>query len=801
MSDHLSGHLSYFDIEGEHLMHDDGSVSRIFSFEGLDPSGMTEEALLSVNMDIQSIYNLLEEGMDLQTFFRSKNRYEKGLRLYDAIAQSQENTTPFGIALCGSLIEALKFSNLFGSDVFLILTLATHQSKDRFKNFEKNKGASDFISQTIFSHLQNSFSKVKKLGKQDIIDLLYETLNPDRWQMTQSFNQKGVLPKGMEDRLSNRLTFQGICFQKDYFYTGQTYGQTVTLFSKPSMSHPAMFYRLLMQLKKSFHFYCSFKVQGMDQYKEIQAKNRYRGILESFSTFSLFAKRRNYKMEAKFEDNEGYIEALEKKGEKTFKFHFSITHFANNVFKLRDQSKDIIKAFRSLNGADAFVQEYEQQRGYLSSLPASRTLSKRPYQEITQNITNLAPLYEPYKGKGSPTIMFRNQLNGLISFDLFAAYLENFNSIISGTSGSGKSFFTSHITRPYMAQNHRVMFIDIGGSYKRSIEMFKGKYLSLDSQMVINPLFPKFMVMDKGVCTSWALQHMIEILQCFINDQDSKGLSLEEKLLLSSALEKLYASFDSPILDNLIEVLNLEFTNKKQARIVEKIIDKLSYWTKGPYQHMFNNKQILNLNHQIMGFDLQGVPEEVRPHIFMILSAWIDIFVFRQKGKKLIIFDEAWELIESASSLIEGLYRKARKSNAAIISIAQSYSDFLKCPISEAIVANSSSKFILKVGENMAPIEKSLSLNKADVDSILSLKKVSGHFSESFVKQGQDKFIARVVPTPLEYWLSTTDPKDLEIQEDFQDKFSHFDSLRVLIELANQYPFGFNAREAHEKSA
>jgi len=183
------------------------------------------------------------------------------------------------------------------------------------------------------------------------------------------------------------------------------------------------------------------------------------------------------------------------------------------------------------------------------------------------------------------------------------------------------------------------------------------------------------------------------------------------------------------------------------------------------------------MQEKVIGFDLKGLPEEIRPHIFLILGAWIDFIVFKEKGKKVILFDEAWELITHSSPLMNGLYRKSRKNNASIIAIAQYFDDFLKCGISDAIVGSSANKFILKVGKSPQPIADALNLSQVDVDNILSLQKVSGYFSEVFIKHGEVKFIARIVPTPLEYWTATTDPKDLKIEAQFREKFPHFDSL------------------------
>ncbi|MCB0272940.1 MAG: hypothetical protein KDD46_07990 [Bdellovibrionales bacterium] len=805
MNEHFGKELSYFDIKDDVLFHVDGSASHIFFVQGVDPSSMTSQELMSVKSSMDAMFNVVEDNIELQVFFRSKNRYDKGLKLFDRYIDTIENNQPFTTALYGSQIGMLKEQPLFCSDIYICLTVSKYRIKKTnvFDTMEKNKSHLEKVSRSVFSYLQNSYEKAHKLKQQEILDLLYETINPNRWEVTQDFNHLANLPKGVEDTLGNRLTFNGVLVERDHFYTDKAFGQTIALYAKPTHSYPGMFFTLLSNLDESFHFNCSFKVIGKDQYKEIQNKNRFRGVLESFSDFSLFGNRRNFKMEAKFEENEDYLEEMEKNGEKSFEFHFTLTHYAKSLQKLRDQSLQIIKAFRALNSADAFVQEYEQLEGYLCSLPASRNLTNRPYEELTSNISNMAPLYEPYKGGDDPIILMRNRFNGLISYNPFAPHLPNYNGIISGTSGSGKSFFTSHLTKPFIAQNVRVIFIDIGGSYKRIIDCFKGQYYSLDTSVSLNPLLPSSIVVNGDTVSPWSVKAMMEILSNMMMDNDRSGNIHEENLLLSNCLTDLYKNKKDPILSDLLDTMRdasskLIQSSPFEAELLNNLTKKLKYWVEGPYGSVFNAQSSINMDEKLIGFDLKGLPEDIRPHIFLILSSWIDFIVFQETGKKIIVFDEAWELIEFASPLMEGLYRKSRKNNASIIAAAQSYSDFLDSPIAKAIVGSSSTKYILKVGENTQPIAESLDLSEIDVQNILSLQKVPGYFSEVFIKHGEKKFVSRIVPTPLEYWTSTTDPKDLKIERTFREKLPHLSTMQALIELSSQYPFGFNTEKGGE---
>lgn len=53
--------------------------------------------------------------------------------------------------------------------------------------------------------------------------------------------------------------------------------------------------------------------------------------------------------------------------------------------------------------------------------------------------------------------------------------ITNRNKFILGPSGSGKSFFTNHLTRQYYEQGTHIVLIDTGNSYQGLCEMIRRK--------------------------------------------------------------------------------------------------------------------------------------------------------------------------------------------------------------------------------------------------------------------------------------------------------------------------------------
>ena len=77
--------------------------------------------------------------------------------------------------------------------------------------------------------------------------------------------------------------------------------------------------------------------------------------------------------------------------------------------------------------------------------------------------------------------------------------------------------------------------------------------------------------------------------------------------------------------------------------------------------------------------------------------------------RKMVVIDEAWDLLSHrhAASFIENGYRRARKQNAAFITITQSFEDYYKNETAKATLANADLRFILRQkSESIAFLEK-----------------------------------------------------------------------------------------------
>ncbi|MCB1197679.1 MAG: hypothetical protein KDK51_04840, partial [Deltaproteobacteria bacterium] len=503
----MAKYFDYFDIENDHLFLMDGSVSKIFKIECLDPSSMTKEELLALNDKIAGLCQMVEKGIDLQIFFRSKNRYEKGLKLYDQYLETMRMDSRFASRLSLSKIDSLRSSNLFCSDIYVIINV--HRFFDKKKSvetFDINKKHLDKICNNINAYLQDISRGVKSLEENEIANFLYECLNPGRWENIQEFNYKGKNSMIFDETLRSKLNFHGYLFNKDHFYAEGRYGQCINLLNLPEETYPAMFFDLLSGFEKAFEFNFSYRISAVNQTAVVSFQDGMRNVYKSLLNTSLLGSdNTNYAVEKKMTENEQFLSAVSDGQQRIYEVGLCLTHYADTYENLTYQSDMILRSFRLLNGCDGFVEEYNQQKTFISSLPASRAHLEKPFKFLTDNVADFSPLYEPYKGTEKPTLLLRNRFNGIIKFDPFSAKdVQNYNAIVCGKSGSGKSFLISHICQTFIAQGYPVIFVDIGGSFKRTVECFSGQYFDLNENVSINPLFPKSQVEKNGVISTVA---------------------------------------------------------------------------------------------------------------------------------------------------------------------------------------------------------------------------------------------------------------------------------------------------------
>jgi len=139
---------------------------------------------------------------------------------------------------------------------------------------------------------------------------------------------------------------------------------------------------------------------------------------------------------------------------------------------------------------------------------------------------------------------------------------------------------------------------------------------------------------------------------------------------------------------------------------------------------------------------------------------------FSRDQKKIVIIDEAWDLMHGGSTaeFIEAGYRRARKYRGAFMSATQGIDDYYKNPAATAALNNSDWVFLLRQKkESVEMLDKlgRLSMDDGMKRMLQSLRTEHGAYSEIFVSSPVGSGIGRLMVDPVSLLLYSSKAEDV----------------------------------------
>lgn len=325
--------------------------------------------------------------------------------------------------------------------------------------------------------------------------------------------------------------------------------------------------------------------------------------------------------------------------------------------------------------------------------------------------------------------------------------ITNRNKFVLGPSGSGKSFFTNHMTRQYYEQGTHIVLIDTGNSYQGLCEMINRKtggedgiYFTYtdENPIAFNPFYTDDKVFDIEKRES------IKTLLLTLWKKDNEPATRSEEVALSNAvslyIERIKTDAEiEPSFNTFYEFVQRDYRvilDEKNVR--EKDFDLANflnvlepYYRGGEYDYLLNSdKQLDLLQKRFIVFEIDAIKDH--PILFPVTTIIImELFINkmrRLKGvRKMILIEEAWKAIASANmaSYIKYLYKTVRKFYGEAVVVTQEVDDIIASPIvKESIINNSDCKILLdqrKYMNKFDQIQALLGLTDKEKSQILSI--------------------------------------------------------------------------------
>ena len=358
--------------------------------------------------------------------------------------------------------------------------------------------------------------------------------------------------------------------------------------------------------------------------------------------------------------------------------------------------------------------------------------------------------------------------NSLILFDRFK--MENANMVVFAKSGAGKSYTVKLEVFRSMMLGINIVIIDPENEYKYLCDTVGGTFvkISLNSHFRINPFdLPKLATDDdpEDVLRN-NIASIIGLLHIMLG-----AVTPEEDSILDRAIRETYAirdissqsnfkSFTAnsfPTMSDLYEVLR----NMEGA---ESLSMRLEKYTEGIFAGFLNHPTNVQVNNQMIVFNIRDLEEELRPVAMYIVLHFIWNEMRSELKKRLVIVDEAWVMMqhEDAASFMFAIAKRCRKYYTGLTTITQDVNDFMGSRYGRPIVTNSSLQLLLRQSPASTDILTE-TFYLTDQEKFLLLESNVG---EGIFFAGQKHAAIKVIASYSEDQVITSDPKQLlEIEE------------------------------------
>jgi len=829
----LTSKIPFYAYSKGVILLDDGTLYTGFKLTGMDTTSLSPQDLENIKSKIKNVFEVLPVGyrvqiihdydsadmtpvFDLQKKMRSTNpiaiEFQKSY--FDHLANQ---TGIYEIGIYVYIIRPAKtskngFNNLFEKllsyDFFSIFSKKQESREDKLENTLRRYSQELLeLSERVRFNFKNLISLESfSLNKADFIQLSSKLLNPEiilpKKTLEQSKNKH-------ESEAINCLTLReqvvhtGIEEYKDYLKIGNQYATILSLKLPREYSNECESEIILNCL--DFPFCWSFNIEildtsGINSKLEARQKRKHAFIASSNNPNLSSSVSKGELEQALIDQNK-------------FKFNwcdvsYSFIIYADSIETLKERRTKLISIYRHVMETLLITEQSTQLENFVASLPGVGYKHKRKFLFSSLNMSDIAPLSEPSHGTKNTSCYLTTIRNTLFKFSTFSDEFNNWNQVVIGKTGSGKSFIVNYILNLSLmnADSPRVMILDLGQSFKRTTEIWGGEYITIDldnPDCGLNPLPLRNILLNEGNTVKEVFEFTIQLLLLMAGFNNEHKF---HKRIIKLALTKTYEDTapHDPILQDFYNVLCTpeeiisDDSDRQIARELSKLMEE--YVGDGTYAKLFNRKSSLTHKSDFFCFDFKNANQntEIREIATYILGGYIYRKMVENPLPKFIIFDEFSTTMEHATgaALCEMISKNCRKHGASFISISQQVKDFLKHNSSETLYRQSNFKWFLKMDDNLEELKNTLNLTPTDVDNIQDLDTVKGEYSEVYLIYDKKKTTLRFSPDPLIYWACTNDANDRRILLSYIEyyKYRAIDTLFnphlseiELIKLKNQF--------------
>lgn len=420
-----------------------------------------------------------------------------------------------------------------------------------------------------------------------------------------------------------------------------------------------------------------------------------------------------------------------------FKAEIAFFVEAETLIELNQKSSDLLKNLKD-EGYTPLLETLGLRSILYRSIPGVPPLFKNPLTDVrsrkmpTDFLANLLPLNQDILD--SEGIEFFSRSGLPITFNPLSKNATNFNMIISGQSGQGKSFLACALVEYFFKQNVKLIVLDKGQSFVRLARYYNATNFShkFNPVQFKDPDYLKAFVMSVLPKADFGERKEGILYKCIKDALKAQSINTFEDLLMT-----LKEHF--PEIENYFEEIRPYFTNE------ESLVSSFTY------------------------LDTTLVPKKLLAPLMIFLMK----LTRSLSGTKRFVIDEAWDVLGTQAHYVAQMARESRKEGLGLITITQNLKDFFRdggSELAQIILENSNYKISLKQD---VPEEAKFSSYEEEI--IKNLNSVKDEYSEFAIFSNRSSKVARFISTCLQYELfNTEDDRKENIEKWLKDHLPYF---------------------------
>jgi len=598
--------------------------------------------------------------------------------------------------------------------------------------------------------------------KKTAVDIAAEQRAREQVEVEQAF-LKGV------STLRDLIAPSSIEIHSSYFRLGTKYGRTLYVYGYPHQIYTGWLSPLINideVLDVSMYIY---PVES-----QVVLNNLRKKVTQLEASASINSEKgriRDPALEAALTDAEELRDQIQVGAERFFRFGLYVTLWADSIDELNFVQQKIETIFGQ-QMVFSKVASSQQEQGLNSSVPQMTDQLQIRRNMNTGAISTSFPFTSADLTDNTGILYGINMHNnGLVIFDRYK--LENANMVVFAKSGAGKSFTVKLEALRTMMLGTEVIIIDPENEYQKLADAVGGSYirLSLNSQTRINPFdLPRVIDSDEAddaLRANLVTLHGLFRLMLGGSQVSAAGVAMSsltpvEEADLDQALIDTYARVgitSDPLTHNSPPpvIADLYDTLIHMGGTGPSLAQRLRKYTTGTFAGIFSQQSNIDINNPMVVFNIRDLEDELRPVAMYIVLSHIWNITRTDQKKRMLIVDEAWQLMkyDDSANFLFSLAKRARKYYLGLTTITQDVEDFMSSKMGRAIVANSSMQLLLKQSSSAVDVLSDVfKLTEEEKKRLANFPIGQGLFFA-----GQSHVHIQIQASPTEQQLITTNPQ------------------------------------------